>query len=95
MENVRFAQVLLLRKVKTMKGNEVATEKKLTPAKRTKNFVRMSNPTKQDKFAVGVSKDHYWLITGIANGKNQTRSAVVHDIIEYYINHAFASKIKE
>jgi len=42
------------------------------------------NIQKQDSFAIGVTKEHYWMITGIAMGRNVGRTVVLEEIINAY-----------
>ena len=42
------------------------------------------NISKQDSFAIGVTKEHYWMITGIAMGRNVGRTVVLEEIINAY-----------
>lgn len=53
---------------------------------------RMTNPTKSEGFAIGVTTEHYWLITGIAQGKLSNRSSVLEEIIEHYIKCVFSKE---
>lgn len=52
----------------------------------------MSNPAKSDSFAIGVTAEHYWLITGMAQGRSNNRSGVLEEIIEHYIKCTFAKE---
>ena len=42
------------------------------------------NTSKQDSFAIGVTKEHYWMITGIAMGRNVGRKIILEEIINAY-----------
>mgnify|MGYP003350011754 FL=1 len=42
------------------------------------------NIGKQDSFAIGVTKEHYWMITGIAMGRNVGRKIILEEIINAY-----------
>lgn len=53
---------------------------------------KMSNPAKSDSFAIGVTAEHYWLITGMAQGRSNNRSGVLEEIIEHYIKCTFAKE---
>lgn len=44
-----------------------------------------ADPHKQDGFAVGVSKPHYWVITALAHAKNKPRAQIMEEIINHYI----------
>lgn len=52
----------------------------------------MVNPTKSDSFAIGVTAEHYWLITGMAQGRASNRSSTLEEIIEHYIKCTFAKE---
>lgn len=42
------------------------------------------NIQKQEGFAIGVTKEHYWMITGSAMGRNVGRTVVLEEIINSY-----------
>lgn len=42
------------------------------------------NIEKQSSFAIGVTKEHYWMITGIAMGRNVGRTVILEEIINAY-----------
>lgn len=44
-----------------------------------------ADPNKQDGFAVGVSKPHYWVITALAHAKNKPRAQIMEEILNHYI----------
>lgn len=46
---------------------------------------KMHNPKKTDNFAVGVSAQHYWLISALAEARSATRTEVLDGIINKYI----------
>ena len=50
------------------------------------------NLKKIDGFAVGVSTSHYWMITALAEGRKSNRTAVLEEIIEYFIHNNLANK---
>ena len=56
-----------------------------TPKKRvfTKRKTGL-NIDKQINFAIGVTKEHYWMITGIAMGRNVGRTVILEEIINAY-----------
>ena len=64
----------------------------MATAKRITKMPKMSNPEKSDKFAIGVSAEHYWLITGLAQGKNSNRTRMLEQIIDHYIKCTFAGE---
>jgi len=51
------------------------------------------NEKKKDGFAVGVSAEHYWVITAMAKGQSSNRVQILEQIIESYI-HNVLSKVK-
>lgn len=51
----------------------------------TKVTPKMHNPKKTDSFAVGVSAQHYWLISAIAEARSVSRMEVLDGIINKYI----------
>jgi ABC-type dipeptide/oligopeptide/nickel transport system permease component len=53
-------------------------------------FPRTRNAEKQDSFAIGVSSSHYWMITGMAQSQEVTRTQVLNEIIEHYIHTVLA-----
>lgn len=62
------------------------TEKTTKPAAK-RVFLKSKtglNIEKQDSFAIGVTKEHYWMITGIAMGRNVGRKTVLEEIINAY-----------
>jgi hypothetical protein len=67
-------------------------ENKMATAKTPRKLPKMSNPEKSDKFAIGVSPEHYWLITGLAQGKGINRTKMLSDIIDHYIKCTFAGE---
>jgi hypothetical protein len=52
----------------------------------------MTNPDKDKHFAIGTSPEHYWLITGLAQGKGINRTKMLSDIIDHYIKCTFAGE---
>ena len=64
----------------------------MATAKATRKLPKMSNPEKTDKFAIGVSPEHYWLVTGLAQGKNTNRTNMLANIIDHYIKCTFAKE---
>ena len=50
----------------------------------------MSNPEKSDHFAIGVTSDQYWLITGMAHGNKINRKAMLEMVIDHYIKYNFS-----
>lgn len=62
----------------------------MATAKVTRTLPKMSNPDKTDKFAIGVSPEHYWLITGLAQGNKNNRTKMLESIIDHYIKCTFA-----
>lgn len=51
------------------------------------------NDKKKDGFAVGVSAEHYWVITAMAKGQDSNRVQILEQIIDSYI-HNVLSKVK-
>ena len=64
----------------------------MATAKRINKMPKMTNPEKTDKFAIGVSAEHYWLITGLAQGKTINRTKMLGQIIDHYIKCTFAGE---
>lgn len=64
----------------------------MATAKVTRTLPKMSNPDKTDKFAIGVSPEHYWLITGLAQGNKNNRTTMLASIIDHYIKCTFAKE---
>lgn len=64
----------------------------MTTAKKIARMPKMSNPEKVGSFAIGVSSEHYWLITGLAQGKNINRTRMLEQIIDHYIKCTFAKE---
>ena len=64
----------------------------MAPAKTPRKLPRMSNPDKDKHFAIGVSPEHYWLITGLAQGNNCNRTVMLSNIIDHYIKNTFAKE---
>lgn len=62
----------------------------MATAKSVRKLPKMSNPEKSDKFAIGVTPEHYWLITGLAQGKGMNRTRLLAQIIDHYIKCTFA-----
>lgn len=56
-----------------------------TPRKVSKTL-STKNPKKTDSFAIGVSQQHYWLITSIAESRNMSRTDVLSGIIQKWIH---------
>lgn len=52
----------------------------------------MTNPEKSDHFAIGVTSDQYWLITGMAHGNRTNRKAMLQEIIDHYIKYTFSKE---
>lgn len=52
----------------------------------------MTNPGKSGGFAIGVSPEHYWLITGLGQGKSIHRTKMLSEIIDHYIKCTFAKE---
>jgi hypothetical protein len=51
------------------------------------------NPKKTDSFAVGVTTQHYWVITALAEGRGSNRSRMLEEIIEFYINNKLSKAV--
>jgi hypothetical protein len=51
------------------------------------------NPKKTDGFAVGVTTQHYWVITALAEGRGSNRSRMLEEIIEFYINNKLSKGV--
>ena len=51
------------------------------------------NEKKKDGFAIGVSAEHYWVITAMAKGQESNRAQILEQIIDSYI-HNVLSKVK-
>ena len=51
------------------------------------------NEKKKDGFAIGVSAEHYWVITAMAKGQDSNRMQILEQIIDSYI-HNVLSKVK-
>lgn len=65
-----------------------------TKAKPPRKLVTLHKPGKTDAFAIGVSQEHYWLITAIAGAKGTNRMATLAKIIESYAKQHFADPEK-
>lgn len=50
------------------------------------------NSKKNDGFAIGVTASHYWMVTALADGRKSNRSAVLEEIIDYFIQNKLAGK---
>ena len=46
---------------------------------------KMQNPKKTDSFAVGVSAQHYWLISALAEARSVSRMEILEGIISKYV----------
>ena len=46
---------------------------------------KMQNPKKTDSFAVGVSPQHYWLISALAEARSVSRMEILEGIISKYV----------
>ena len=51
------------------------------------------NPKKADSFAVGVTTQHYWVITALAEGRGSNRSRIMEEIVEFYINNKLSKAL--
>ena len=51
------------------------------------------NDKKKDGFAIGVSAEHYWVITAMAKGQDSNRMQILEQIIDSYILNVL-SKVK-
>ena len=51
------------------------------------------NPKKTDSFAVGVTTQHYWVITALAEGRGSNRYRMLEEIIEFYINNKLSKAV--
>ena len=51
------------------------------------------NDKKKDGFAIGVSAEHYWVITAMAKGQESNRMQILEQIIDSYITNVL-SKVK-
>jgi len=51
------------------------------------------NEKKKEGFAIGVSAEHYWVITAMAKGQESNRMQILEQIIDAYI-HEVLSKVK-
>lgn len=69
--------------VKKRMGRPKGSKKPIRKAART---VPTKNPQKTDSFAIGVSQQHYWLITSIAEARNISRTDVLGGIIQLFVN---------
>ena len=58
----------------------------------TRAMPSMVNPDKSSNFAIGVSPEHYWLITGLAHGNHTNRKAMLDEIIDHYIKCTFSKE---
>jgi hypothetical protein len=56
------------------------------PIRKVAHTVPTKNPQKTDSFAIGVSQQHYWLITSIAEARNISRTDVLGGIIQLFVN---------
>ena len=72
----------------------MSEEKKMATAKAPRKLPKMSNPQKSDNFAIGVTPEHYWLITGMAQGGGTNRSKMLETIIDHYIKTTFSREGK-
>ena len=59
-------------------------------AKKPRKLTKLSNPEKTTGFAIGVTPEHYWMITGMAAVKNSNRTVVLEEIIDHYIKTGLA-----
>lgn len=64
----------------------------MATAKAPRKLPKMTNPEKVGSFAVAVTPEHYWLITGLAQGSNTNRSRMLETIIDHYIKCTFAKE---
>lgn len=71
--------------VKKRMGRPKGSKSKRIVRKKT-NTVPTKNPQKTDSFAIGVSQQHYWLITSIAEARNISRTDVLGGIIQLFVN---------
>lgn len=71
--------------VKKRMGRPKGSTNKRTVRKKT-HTVPTKNPQKTDSFAIGVSQQHYWLITSIAEARNISRTDVLGGIIQLFVN---------
>lgn len=65
----------------------MTTEKTIIKTAEKRKFAKPKtglNIGKQDSFAIGVTKEHYWMITGIAMGRNVGRKIILEEIINEY-----------
>lgn len=64
-----------------------------TPKRRTRKLVTLHEPNKKaDGFAIGVSQEHYWIVTALAKARNTNRMAILGHIIEQYARETLSSK---
>ena len=85
------------RKVAVKKN--VSAKKKVTrrkvalprPMPKTKSYITRS---KVDGFAIGVTPEHYWLITSMAINKASNRMDVLRSILNLHMEQAFTKKVR-
>ena len=68
------------------------TEQVKKPVRKKPTFVRMQTATKKESFAIGVTPEHYWFVSGIASGTNKARTKTLEEVIDFYIKHAIAKE---
>ena len=51
------------------------------------------NPKKAEGFAIGVTNQHYWVITALAEGRGSNRSRIMEEIVDFYINNKLSKAL--
>lgn len=79
---------------KNVSAKKKVTRRKLSlprPMPQTKSYITRS---KVDGFAIGVTPEHYWLITSMAINKASNRMDVLRSILNLHMEQAFTKKVR-
>lgn len=78
-------EITIVKKMGRPKGSKNKPNANKAPRAKRAATPKMRNPKKTESFAVGVSPQHYWLISAIAEARSVPRMEVLEGIITKYI----------